>query len=130
MAIKKSWDCNCTKPHIAGLGLQKRLTGNDSDSSIAFNIPEEVQKPSNHSREIVIAIKKDKSKESTKTPQKSSLSPGALLAQGEYLGKLRRNFKIKFTQLNVMSRSSLRASLSASSSPSLQAPLRDVSSGA
>lgn len=129
-AVKKSWNCNCTKPHIAGLRLQKRLAGDDPDFSMAFNIPEEVHKPPTHAREVTISIKKDTPKES-KTPQTSpppSPSPGEVPSQGNYIGKLRTNFTQSTPQLNVVSLPALQTSLSASSSPSLQTPLKDVSS--
>jgi hypothetical protein len=128
-AIKKSWNCDCTKPHVAGLRLQKRLSGEDSDFSMVFNIAEEAQKLSNHPLEVIISLKKDSQKE-LKTPQAgSSPSPGEVPAQGEYIGRLRRNFETKSTPLlNVVSRPPLQTSLSASSSPSSKVPLKDVSS--
>jgi hypothetical protein len=129
-AIKKSWNCNCTKPHVTGLRLQKRSTGDNPDFSMAFNISEEVHKPPIGAREVIISIKKDTPKES-KTPQTSPIpSPGATPAQENYIGKLRTNFTQSAPQLNVVSRPALQTSLSASSSPPLQIPLKDVTSNA
>lgn len=129
-AIKKSWNCNCTGPHVAGLRLQKRLTGGDPEFSMTFNIPEEVHKPPIHAREVIICIKKD-TPEGSKTPRMSpSPPPGEMPAQENYIGKLRTNFTQSTPQLTVVSRPELHTSLSASSSPSLQTPLKDVSSNA
>lgn len=41
-AVKKRWNCGCTKPHLAGLKLLKRLSRNDPVFSMAFNIPDEL----------------------------------------------------------------------------------------
>lgn len=126
-AIKKSWNCNCTRPHMAGLRLQKRLTGDEPDFSIAFNVPEEVHKPPTHAREVTISAKK-KVPADTKTPQISPApSPGKGATQENYIGKLRTNFTQSTPQLNVVSRPPLHTSLSESPSPSLQTPLKDVS---
>jgi hypothetical protein len=129
-AIKKSWNCNCTAPHVAGLRLQKRLTGDDPDFSMAFNIPEEVHKPPLHAREVIISIKKATPKEPKAAHLSPSASPGQVSAQANYIGKLRTNFTQSTPQLNVVSRPALHTSLSAGSSLSLQTPLKDVSSNA
>jgi hypothetical protein len=129
-AIKKSWNCNCISPHVAGLRLQRRLTGDDSDFNIAFNIPEEVHKLPTNAREIIISIKQNRSKEH----KTSQTSPRPILeevpSQNHYISKLRTNFTQSTPQLNVISRPGLKTSLSATPPPSLQAPLNDVSANA
>jgi hypothetical protein len=125
-AIKKSWNCNCTKPHITGLRLQKRSTGDNPDFSMAFNIPKEAHKPPISAREFVISIKKGNPKE-YKTPQKSPIpSPRAIPAPESYIGKLHTNFTQSTPQLNAVSRPVPETSLSTSSSPPLEIPSKDV----
>jgi hypothetical protein len=129
-AIKKSWNCNCTHPHVAGLRLQKRSTGHDPDFSMAFNVPEEIHKPPIRAREVIISIRKDPPN-GDKTPQMSpSPSPGEIPPQENYIGKLRTNFTQSTPQLNVVSRPALHTSLSASPSPPSPTPLKDVTSNA
>ena len=125
-AIKKSWNCSCIKPHVAGLSLQKRSTGDDSDFSMAFNIPEEVHKPPIDAREVIISIKRETAKGAKASLPIPSPSPEDTPAPENYIGKLRNNFTQSSRQLNVVSRPAPSTSLSAS--PPLQTPLKDVTS--
>jgi hypothetical protein len=57
-AIKKRWNCGYTKPQLAGLRLQKCLSGDDPVFSMAFNIPDELYELPTHAREVIISMKK------------------------------------------------------------------------
>ncbi|KAE9366234.1 hypothetical protein N431DRAFT_351599 [Stipitochalara longipes BDJ] len=126
-AIKKSWTCNCNRSHATGLRLQKRLTGDEPEFSMAFNIPEEVHKPPTNAREVTISIKKKPPEDSKAFQTSPAPSLGELPAKENYIGKLRTDFTQSTPQLSVVSRPPLHTSLSELPSPSLQTPLKDVS---
>ncbi|KAF8851604.1 hypothetical protein BDZ45DRAFT_141974 [Acephala macrosclerotiorum] len=92
-ALKQSWNCGCTKPHVAGLQLQQREFSEEPDSEffLAFNVSKEPSQTAIRRREVIISLRKTIEMEAP-AQTRPSVSHKMNLSNGD-IGTLRHNFE-------------------------------------
>lgn len=92
-ALKHSWNCGCTKPHVAGLQLQQCESSEapDPDFFMAFNVLEEPSQTAIRRREVIISLRKTIEIEAP-AQTGPTVSHKMNLSNGD-IGTLRHNFE-------------------------------------
>jgi len=128
VALKQSWNCGCTKPHVAGLQLQQYESseGPDPDFFMAFNVSEEPSQTAIRRREVIISLRKTIEIEAP-AQTRPSVSHKMNLSNGD-IGTLRHNFEHSKSdpQIHKVTRPELFSSSSTTSAGTHTLSLRSL----